>query len=83
MTHGSSVAPFAERQRTLLSVTDELLAERSLSEATWNAVEMTLGRRETIELRLLVGHYQGLASAIGGLGLEIEPLSCEQTRPDV
>ena len=28
--------------------------------------------REAIELCLLIGHYQGLASAIGGLGIQIE-----------
>ena len=63
---------FAERQRTLLAVSDELLARRAVSDATWSAVQATLGDREAIELCLLVGHYQGLATVIGGLGIEIE-----------
>jgi alkylhydroperoxidase family enzyme len=63
---------FSERQRTLLTVCDELLARRALSDATWRAVQATLGSRETIELCLLIGNYQGLASAIGGLGIEVE-----------
>jgi alkylhydroperoxidase family enzyme len=62
-----------QRQRTLLTVSDELLAQRALSDATWRAVQATLHQRETIELCLLIGHYQGLASAIGGLGIQIEP----------
>jgi alkylhydroperoxidase family enzyme len=63
---------FTERQRTMLTVTDELLDGRTLSDATWSAVHSTLRNREAIELCLLVGHYQGLASAIGGLGIQIE-----------
>jgi alkylhydroperoxidase family enzyme len=63
---------FTERQRTLLAVTDELLAQRTLSDTTWRAVQATLGDREAIELCLLIGNYQGLASTIGGLGIHIE-----------
>ncbi len=63
---------FTERQRALLAVSDELLTRRTLSDATWSAVRAALGDRETIELCLLIGHYQGLASAIGGLGIEVE-----------
>lgn len=63
---------FTQRQRTLLKVTDEVLAERLLSDTTWIAVQATLGDREVIELCLLIGHYQGLASAIGGLSIQIE-----------
>ena len=59
----------------MLDVSDELLAQRALSDATWSAVEAWLTNREAIELCLLVGHYQGLASAIGGLGIQVEPAS--------
>ena len=31
-----------------------------------------LTEREVIEACLLIGHYQGLASAIGGLGIQLE-----------
>ncbi len=65
-------ADFTPRQRALLAVSDELLAERALTDSTWSAVHATLGDREAIELCLLIGHYQGLASAIGGLGIQIE-----------
>ena len=69
---GPSAVGFTERQRALLAVSDELLAERALSDATWSAVQVSFTKREVIELCLLVGHYQGLASAIGGLGIQIE-----------
>jgi hypothetical protein len=73
---GAANAPaviFSERQRTLLAASDELLAQRALSDTTWRAVQATLGDRGAIELCLLIGNYQGLASAIGGLGIQIEP----------
>ena len=63
---------FTERQRALLAVSDELLAERRLSDPTWRAVEASLGDREAIELCLLIGNYQGLASTIGALGIQVE-----------
>jgi alkylhydroperoxidase family enzyme len=63
---------FTKRQRALLTVSDELLARRAISDATWSAVQATLRNREAIELCLLIGHYQGLASAIGGLAIQIE-----------
>jgi alkylhydroperoxidase family enzyme len=63
---------FTDRQRALLAVSDDLLAQRALSESTWQKVHATLSDREVIELCLLVGHYQGLASAIGGLAIAPE-----------
>jgi alkylhydroperoxidase family enzyme len=63
---------FTERQRALLAFSDELLAERTLSDATWSAVQASLSDREAIELCLLIGNYQGLASTIGALGIQVE-----------
>jgi alkylhydroperoxidase family enzyme len=68
----SAAGGFSERQRALLAVTDQLLARRALSDTTWSAVQSTLSEREAIELCLLVGNYQGLASAVGGLAIQIE-----------
>jgi alkylhydroperoxidase family enzyme len=69
---GARAINFTQRQQALLAVSDELLDRRELSDATWSGVQATLRERETIELCLLIGHYQGLASAIGGLGIQIE-----------
>ena len=63
---------FTGRQLTLLAASNELLANGKLSDKTWSAVQTTLGNREAIELCLLIGNYQGLASTIGGLGIQIE-----------
>lgn len=69
----SSGHGFTRRQTTLLTVSDELLTHRALSDTTWSDVQATFDDRETIELCLLIGNYQGLASTIGGLGIQIEP----------
>jgi alkylhydroperoxidase family enzyme len=68
----SGAGTFTERQRALLAVTDELLARRALSDETWSAVQASLRDREAIELCMLIGHYQGLASTIGALGIQLE-----------
>ena len=60
------------RQRVLLAITDEQLAGRRLSDQTWGVARTILTTRELIELCLLIGHYQGLASAIGALGIPVE-----------
>jgi alkylhydroperoxidase family enzyme len=72
VARSSPAGDFTERQRALLAASDELLARRALSDATWSAVQASLSDREAIELLLLIGHYQGLASAIGGLGIQVE-----------
>ncbi|MGA6947927.1 MAG: carboxymuconolactone decarboxylase family protein [Solirubrobacterales bacterium] len=68
----SPAGGFTERQLALLAASDELLARRALSDATWRAVQASFSDREAIELCMLIGHYQGLASAIGGLGIQVE-----------
>jgi len=72
---GPSASVFTARQRSLLAASDELLAGRALSDATWSAVQAALSDRQAIELCLLVGQYQGLASAVGGLGIQVEERS--------
>jgi alkylhydroperoxidase family enzyme len=68
----SAAGGFTDRQRALLAASDELIARRALSDATWSAVQANLRHREAIELCVLIGHYQGLASTIGGLGIQVE-----------
>jgi alkylhydroperoxidase family enzyme len=63
---------FTDRQRALLALSDDLLAHRAMSESSWRDARVILTDREVIEACLLVGHYQGLASAIGGLAIEPE-----------
>ncbi len=66
---------FTERQRVLIAATDELLTQRTLLDTTWAALNAMLDDHQAIELCLLIGNYQGLASAIGGLGIALESLT--------
>jgi alkylhydroperoxidase family enzyme len=72
VAEGSAAGGFTERQRALLAASDELISQCALSDSTWSAVQASLSDREAIELCLLIGHYQGLASTIGGLGIEVD-----------
>ena len=65
-------AGLSRRQRALIAVTDDVLARQALSDDTWQAARQALTEREMIEACLLIGHYQGLASAIGALGIQLE-----------
>jgi alkylhydroperoxidase family enzyme len=68
----TSHTDLSDRQRVLVAITDDLLTQRALSDLTWQAARQTLTEREVIETCLLIGHYQGLASALGGLGIQLE-----------
>jgi alkylhydroperoxidase family enzyme len=71
-------AELSERRRVLIAVTDDVLARQALSDDTWQAARQALTEREMIETCLLIGHYQGLASAIGGLGIQLEDRSLNE-----
>ncbi|MEY2397358.1 MAG: hypothetical protein QOJ00_532 [Actinomycetota bacterium] len=53
---------WSARQRTLLVAVDELLANRDLHDDTWRDLGEFLDDRQRIELLLLVGHYDMLAT---------------------
>lgn len=72
VAEGPAAHSLSARQRMLLAVSDEMLDRRALSDATWAAAQATLGNRLAIELCMLIGNYQGLATTIGGLGIEVE-----------
>jgi len=55
---------WAEPDRTLLEVTDELLATDDLTDQTWAALRSSYDEREAIEIVMLVGHYRMLATAL-------------------
>jgi alkylhydroperoxidase family enzyme len=58
------------RRQLLLRVADELHADRDLSNATWDELRAQLSEVETIELCMLVGHYEMLAMTLNALRVE-------------
>lgn len=69
---GSGAEGWGGRQRLLLRATEELVRDRTLSDATWAALSGELDERRRIELCLLAGHYAMLAGTLNALGVEPE-----------
>lgn len=60
------------RQQALLNATDELIKDRSVSDATWQRLAAHLDRRRLIEFCLLATQYDGLAATITALEVPLD-----------
>jgi len=69
---GPDADGWSERQAALLRATDELHANRTISDASWAALARHLGEKELIELCLLVGHYEMVAMTLNSLGTPLD-----------
>jgi alkylhydroperoxidase family enzyme len=54
----------------LLRAADALLRERTLDDATWRALTPHFDEGELVEICLLVGHYDMLATTVAALRIE-------------
>jgi AhpD family alkylhydroperoxidase len=70
---GSTADGWRDHERLLLRVTEELLATRDLADPTWTELRAAYDERRVIELLLLVGHYDMLATTLMTLRLEPDP----------
>jgi AhpD family alkylhydroperoxidase len=64
---GEDADGWTPRQALLLRATDELHHTRDLGDPTWAELRAELGERLCIELLLLVGHYEMLATTLTAL----------------
>jgi AhpD family alkylhydroperoxidase len=64
---GPDADGWTDRQRALLRAVDELHHDRDISDASWADLRRHLDDRGSIELVLLAGHYEMLATAIAAL----------------
>ena len=67
---GPGAAGWCEREAALLAAVDELHDSGDLSDAAWERLRAQLDERRLIELVLLVGHYEMLATAINTLRIQ-------------
>jgi AhpD family alkylhydroperoxidase len=67
---GSAAAGWRGHERLLMRVTEELLATRDLADTTWAELRAAYDERTVIEILLLVGHYDMLATTLTTLRLE-------------
>lgn len=68
---GPSADGWSVRDRLLLQVADQLHEHRDLDDATWAHLSGVLDERLCLELLLLVGHYEMLATAL--VTLRVQP----------
>lgn len=69
VAEGPTAAGWTGRERLLLEVTDELHATRDLTDQTWARLRGELDEETCIEVLMLVGHYEMLATTLSVLRL--------------
>lgn len=72
---GPQAQGWTPRQALLLQAADELHERRELTDELWASLAAELSRPQLIELLMLVGHYEMLATVIGSLRIEPDELT--------
>lgn len=70
VAHGSRAEGWTERDRLLLEVTEELHETRDLTDETWRRLRATLDEPTCVELLMLAGHYEMLATTLSTLRVQ-------------
>jgi len=70
VTAGPTAGGWSAREQAVLAAVDALVDDRDLDDARWTALAAHLAEREIIELVLLVGHYELLATTIAALRIQ-------------
>jgi AhpD family alkylhydroperoxidase len=66
---GSGAEGWSGHEKLLMSTTEELIGTKDLSDASWAALRAVYDERTSLELLLLVGHYDMLATTLMTLRL--------------
>ena len=61
-----------DRQRVLITATDEFVVTRSMSPQTWSALASHLDRKQLIEFCMLAAQYDGLAATLATLRVPLD-----------
>jgi AhpD family alkylhydroperoxidase len=69
---GPDAEGLTDRQRALISATDEFVVTRSMSTETWAALSSHLDRKQLIEFCLLAAQYDGLAATLATLKIPLD-----------
>jgi alkylhydroperoxidase family enzyme len=64
---------WSARDVSLLRATDEIVADRYISDATWKQLAEYLDRQQLMDLVFTIGAYDLLAMATNTFGLELDP----------
>lgn len=66
---GAAAQGWSDQERLLLEVADELVTTKDLSEPLWDRLRAAYDERTTLEVLLLIGHYDMLATTLMTLRL--------------
>jgi AhpD family alkylhydroperoxidase len=69
---GSTAPNWPERERALLAAVEELHHDRDITDETWAALRTHFPERAAIEICLLAGHYELLATTITALRIPVD-----------
>jgi alkylhydroperoxidase family enzyme len=69
---GPDTEGLTDRQRALITATDEFLLDRTVSPQTWAALSAHLTRKQLIEFCFLAGQYDMLAATMNALKLPLD-----------
>lgn len=69
---GSSAPDWSDRDRALLAAVEELHHKRDLADETWAALRTHFPERAAIEICMLAGHYEMLATTITALRIPVD-----------
>lgn len=70
---GSGADGWQGHEQLLMSTTEELIGTKDLSDASWAALREVYDERTALELLLLIGHYDMLATTLMTLRLAPDP----------
>ena len=69
---GSQAPGWSSRERALLAAVEELQRDRDISDAAWVGLRACFSERAVVEVCLLVGHYELLATTISALRIPVD-----------
>ena len=69
---GPDAEGLTDRQRVLITATDEFVITRSMSTETWTALSTYLDKKQLIEFCMLAANYDGLAATIATLSIPLD-----------
>lgn len=70
---GSGADGWQGHEQLLIRTAEELIGTKDLTDASWTALRAAYDERTSIELLLLIGHYDMLATTLMTLRLEPDP----------
>ncbi len=69
---GPEADGWSDLDRAVLSATDELHRDSTISDATWHRLAQDFDEKQLIELVMVIGHYHLVSYALNSLGVERE-----------